>query len=314
MPLTLDPEIAALLAAAAQTGARQDMPPPGDVMALRAFTDASLGAMFARMPDAPDVAMTAYAAEVDTGKIPLRWYSKNGVSSDAAVIYVHGGGMVAGSAPAYDRLVRHYVQLTGVNFLSVDYRLAPEYRTSGLAHDVFAALQWLRSQKDTLTIDTGRIAIMGDSGGGGIAAATAIMARDAGVAVNRQILIYPMLDDRNTVPDPLLAPTAFWSYDNNATAWAAVLGDALGKPDVSPFIAPARLAEFSGLPRAYIEVGELDIFRDESIRYANALLAAGVSCELHVHPGSPHGYDLVGTSLGVTQRAFADRVRIITAL
>jgi acetyl esterase/lipase len=158
------------------------------------------------------------------------------------------------------------------------------------------------------------MAIMGDSGGGGVGAAAAIMARDAGLALSRLILIYPMLDDRNCVPDPLLVPTATWSYEKNRIAWNAVLGDSYGELEVSPAAAPARLERFAGLAPAYVEVGELDIFRDESIAFAQHLLAAGVSCELHVHPGAPHGHDWLNLDADISRRVFADRARVLTAL
>lgn len=100
-----------------------------------------------------------------------------------------------------------------------------------------------------------------------------------------------MLDDRNTKPGPLPADLLTWSYDSNYTGWVTLLGDALGADDVPPAAAPARLASFDGLPPAYIEVGDLDIFRDESITYALGLARAGVPIELHVHPGAPHGFE-----------------------
>ncbi len=155
---------------------------------------------------------------------------------------------------------------------------------------------------------------MGDSGGGGLAAAAALLARDRGLAVARQILIYPMLDDRTTTPDPALAPWAGWSYDDNYTGWHALLGDLIGGPDVPAYAAPARAADLSGLPATYIEVGELDIFRDEAIEYARRIALTGTSVELHVHPGCPHGFDRITAEAGVVRRARADRLRALTTL
>lgn len=310
----LDPEIAATLAAMAQTGS-PPQPTLADLAGMRALTDAGLAAIFARLPDAPVVeARTFTALAADGSAIPLTWYEKRDAGQHAAVVYVHGGGMIAGSATIYDRLLRHYVALSGVSFLAVHYRLAPEHRTAGLVHDVVAAIGWLRAEAAALGIDPDRIAIMGDSGGGGVGAAAAIMARDAGLVLSRQILIYPMLDDRNCIPDPLLAGTATWSYEKNRVAWSAVLGDALGTDGISPTSAPARLDRFAGLAPAYIEVGELDIFRDESIAYAQRLLAAGVSCELHVHPGAPHGHDWINLDADISRRVFADRTRVLRSL
>ncbi len=314
MTIAFDPQIVSWLADLAASGPEQTPPPAGDVHALRSFTDATMEAMFRQLPVAPNVEMTLYAAPCPDGDVALRWYSRTDTQGGAAVIYVHGGGMVCGSAEIYDRLVRHYVELTGVSFLSVDYRLAPEYRSAGLAKDAFVALQWLHRESSVLNVNPRRIAIMGDSGGGGIAAATAIMARDRAIPLSRQILVYPMLDDRNVEADPLLAPTATWTYEANSTAWEAVLGVDLGQDAVSPYIAPARLADFTGLAAAYIEVGELDIFRDECLSYAQRLVGAGISCELHMHPGAPHAYDIIGPNLNVSHQAMADRVRVIHKL
>lgn len=308
----LDPEIAAAFVAMAQAAAGQNeasagvtQPAIDDLEGQRTFTNAGLTAMFARLPDTVEVRTVTVDAP-----IPLSWSWKEGAQTGAAVVYVHGGGMIAGSTAVYQRLIRHYVELSGASFLGVGYGLAPEHRDTGLARDVLAAIRWLKEDTAGLGIDPARIAIMGDSGGGGVAAAAAIMARDARLALARQILIYPMLDDRNITPDPLLAPTASWSYEKNRMAWGHVLGDS----EPTPHRAPARLDDFSGLAPAYIEVGELDIFRDESIAYARRLYAAGVSCELHVHPGAPHGHDWLAVDSAISRRVFADRARLLASL
>ena len=153
---------------------------------------------------------------------------------------------------------------------------------------------------------------MGDSGGGGVAAGVAIAARDAGIAVAKQLLIYPMLDDRTVDADPGLEALASRSYDNNFTGWDAVLGKDRGMADVSARAAPARLTDFRGLAPAYIHVGELDIYRDESVVYARSLMLGGVSTELYVRPGVPHGFDRI--DLEISRRSWADRYRAIQAV
>lgn len=315
MAIPLDAEIAATLAAAAEQAADAPVPERGDALGLRAATDELLEAIFGQLPDAPDVTTTEHAVAAGDGhEIALRLYRRSGSDSAAAVAYVHGGGLICGTLDNYDRLVRHYVQLTGVPFLAVGYRLAPEWSGTVPATDAFIGTRWLVDNAAKLGVDPARIALMGDSGGGGVGAGAAILARDNGIALAKQILIYPMLDDRNTEPDPFLAPTAVWTYDNNYTGWHALLGDDLGKPDVPPAAAPARLTDFAGLAPAYIEVGDLDIFRDESIAYALNLVRAGVSCELHVHTGAPHGHDWLNPEAALSRRAVAERVRLITAL
>lgn len=189
--------------------------------------------------------------------------------------------MILGDLDSYDTLLSWYVAHSRVPFLSVGYRLAPEATGTMLAEDVFAGLTWLTGHAHELAVDPGRIAVMGDSGGGAPAAATAILARDRHIPLSRQILVSPMLDDRNQTPDPNRAPFLTWTYDDNYTAWNAVLGDTLGTREVPPIAAPARLADFAGLAPAYIDTGDLDIFRDEDIAYAARLTAADVPVELH---------------------------------
>jgi acetyl esterase/lipase len=128
------------------------------------------------------------------------------------------------------------------------------------------------------------------------------------------VLVYPMLDDRTTTPDPEIAPFATWTYDDNVTGWGALLGEAHGTDDVSPYAAPARSTDLTGLPPAYLEVGELDAFRDEDVAYARRLAAAGVSTELHVHPGCPHGFEAFAPESDVAQRSTADRIRTLRSL
>lgn len=311
MPFTLDPEIEAVLVAAAAAGA-PPVPPRGDALALRAIMDATLQFIAAGEPESPDVVSRDFSVPVAGGEILVRWYTKVDSRPGSAVVYFHGGGMVCGSVALYDGLVARYVQATGVPFLSVDYRVSPENRGTGLVDDGLAALRWLRERLDELGVAPDRVALMGDSGGGGVAAGVAIAARDAGIAVAKQILLYPMLDDRNITPDPELAPFAVWSYDNNFTGWNSLLGDSAS--EISPLSAPSRLTDFAGIAPAFIDVGELDIFRDESIAYALGLLSAGVSVELHVRAGAPHGFDRAARESSVSRRAWSDVVRVIESV
>ncbi|MEV5714631.1 alpha/beta hydrolase fold domain-containing protein [Amycolatopsis mediterranei] len=130
----------------------------------------------------------------------------------------------------------------------------------------------------------------------------------------RQILVFPMLDDRTTTPDPELLPFATWTYEDNVTGWSALLGDRAGGPDVSPYAAAARASDLTGLPPTYLEVGRLDIFRDEDLDYARRLGAAGVDVEFHLHPGVPHEFESFAWDTDVARRAVADRLRVLGSL
>ncbi len=258
-------------------------------------------------------APTTPFASYDGTEISARWYEPADRTPGPAVVYFHGGGMIMGSVAGYDHLVAGYVVDSGLPFLSVDYRVAPEHPHPTPVEDCFAGLQWLVARADRLRVDPARVAVMGDSGGGGLAAGVVLLARDRGVPVAQQVLVYPMLDDRTTVPDPEMAPFAAWSYDDNYTGWHALLGNAVGTDAVPASAAPARANDVSGLPPTYIDTGDLDIFRDESIEYARRILATGTNVELHVHPGCPHGFDRM-PGLPVAARAFADRVRVLRQL
>lgn len=318
MAIQLDPFISEALAARAEEIAAMGgvaMPERDDPIALREFLDPGFTASHAQAGPAPDVSYSSFQARSGDGAaIPLRLYRKVGSNPGSAVVYLHGGGLICGSVALYDNLLRAYVQWTGVPFLAVDTRLAPEVKGTTITEDAFAGLEWMREHAAEHSIDPARIAVMGDSGGGAPAAGAAILARDRGIDLKRQILIYPMLDDRNTEPDPELVGTAVWSYDNNYTGWHALLGDQIATEDVSPLAAPARNRDFRGLAPAYVEVGDLDIFRDEDLDYAARLVRAGVSTELHLYPGAPHGHDWIGYGGPLTERWKADRIRAIRAL
>jgi len=315
MAFALDPQVQAALAPMMAAMGDAAPPPVGDVAARRQITEAIMAQTAAAQPTPANVTITDYNAEATDGaRIPLRWYAKDGTAPGAAVLYLHGGGMIMGSA-ASEGPVARYVANSGVPMLSVDYRRAPEHPHPNPVEDCYAGLHWLSAHAAQLGVDPTRIAVMGDSAGGGLAAALALLARDrGGPALTRQILIYPMLDDRNTIPDPAIAPFALWSYDDNSTGWGALLGDAIGGPDVPAYAAPARATDLTGLPAAYIEVGQVDIFRDEDLAYAQRLCRAGVEVEFHLRPGVPHAFETFAYDTGVARRASADRIRILRSL
>jgi acetyl esterase/lipase len=316
MSLGFDPEFAQGFAPMAEAMAHATPPAVGDVPARRAMWEPIIGAASAAQPIPTDVTTAEHHATADDGtQITMRWYAKTGAAAGSAVLFFHGGGYIFGHIDLFDGPVSRYVSASGVPMLSVEYRRAPEHPFPTPVEDAYAALRWLHEHAGELGVDRGRIAVMGDSAGGGLAAALSILTRErGGPAIARQILLMPMLDDRNTTPDPHIEPYLLWSYDDSRTAWAALLGDAAGRPDVPATAAPARLEDATGLPPAYIEVGQLDAFRDEDLAYATKLSRAGVPVEFHLHPGVPHEFDSIAFTTDVARRATADRVRVLSSL
>jgi acetyl esterase/lipase len=310
----MDAEVAVLLRDAFRDQ-RTDPIPVGDWHTRRTVIDALYTRFASRFESSQDITVIPMFAEAADGtSIPLRLYTPEDPAPNAPlVVYIHGGGMFCCSVDTHDPVVRYYAAESAVKFLSVDYRLSPEYPYPFSVEDCYSALTWASEHAELLGIDPSRIAIAGDSAGGGIAAAVAIMTRDkSGPTIAKQVLIYPMLDDRTTVTDTAIAPFAVWSYEDNITGWETLLGGRAGGPDVPAWAAPARETHFEGLPPAYVEVGTLDIFRDESIRYASNLVQAGIPTELHLHDGVPHCFELFAPSSSIARRALADRVRIFT--
>jgi acetyl esterase/lipase len=309
-------EMAPLLAAVGET----EPPPIGDVDARRVNGHRMFDHVASSREPVSGVDTQRHTATAEDGAtLELRWYQPAGIEGPgSAALYLHGGGMIFGLehiGALYDLAVRQYVAASGVPMLVVDYRIAPENRHPTPVEDCYAALRWLSSNASTLGVDPARIGVMGDSAGGGLAAGVCLLARDrVGPAVAQQLLIYPMLDDRPGAVDPQLLPFLTWTYDDNVTGWGALLGDSAGTDAVSGYAAPARAEDLSGLPATYIDVGDLDIFRDEDIVYARRLADAGVPTELHVYPGCPHAFEALAHDAEVSKRVIADRVRRLRLL
>lgn len=213
------------------------------------------------------------------------------------VVAIHGGGYIIGDRTMYDGLFDRWCVDPGMVAVSVGYRLAPETPFPGALEDCYRALVWTAEHADDLGINPSCIGIYGASAGGGLAAGLALLARDRGdVDIAFQFLQYPMLDDRQTTPSSQLDDLYVWSRRSNTFGWRAYLGDLYGGNDIPAYAAAARAEDLSDLPPAYICVGALDGFRDEDITYAQRLLHAGVPTELHVLPGVPHGFELMGDS------------------
>lgn len=291
MPFTIDPEIGAVLAAFAQAGAP---PPPavGDIETrVNNFLAGFNPLIAANYPAIPSIVTKDYHIKsADGHELLARWYTKRGSNPGSAAIYFHSGGMIMGDVPTFDGFVSNYVERSGVPFLSVDYRLAPAHPYPKALEDAFASLVWLHEHAKELGVDPKRIIIHGDSAGGCLAASLAIYNREKkGPAIAKQILVYPMLDDRSLTADEHIAPYLTWGAADNETGWKAYLGSKFGSADVPAIAAPSRLTDPTGLPPLYVEVGELDLFREEDIAYVGKFQKAGINAELHVFPGAPHG-------------------------
>ncbi|QFT54375.1 alpha/beta hydrolase [Microbulbifer sp. THAF38] len=285
----------------------------GDVATRREIGERVLREVLRTQPMPSDVLIEDFLVKAaDGSSMLLRWYCKEGSTPGSAVLYLHGGGLIFNDVGIYDQTVANYVSKSGIPFLSVDYRKAPEHPFPTPIEDCYSALSWLHKNAKQLNVDPSRLAVMGDSAGGGLSAALTILTRERkGPSLARQILIYPMLDDRNIIEDPNLAPLVLWTNDDNLTAWRAYLGDAAGTNNVSPVAAPAHLKNAEGLPPAYIEVGELDIFRNEDIQYARLLTNDGVSTEFHLRPGVIHAWEVFAPEIPISVRAMNDRIRVI---
>jgi acetyl esterase/lipase len=320
MALRLDPQVYPLLSALVEELGETDPSPVGDVESRRRGGHRMMDIVAANTTPAAGVDTERFSVTTADGtELAATWYRRSTADQPgSAALYIHGGGLIFGLehvGAMCDINVRDYVAASGVPMLVVDYRVAPEHPHPTPVEDCYTTLVWLAGHAGRLGVDPKRLAVMGDSAGGGLAAAVCLMARDrGGPAVAQQLLIYPMLDDRPVPPDAALARFLTWTYDDNLTGWGALLGDRTGGDDVSPYAAPARATDLAGLPDTYIDVGDLDIFRDEDIAYARRLSDAGVPTELHLHPGCPHIFDTVARGADVSVRALDDRIRRLRSL
>jgi acetyl esterase/lipase len=228
--------------------------------------------------------------------------AKAGPNGRPAVLYIHGGGMVVGSpqaeAPYQGKLAR---ELDAV-VVAPDYRLAPENPFPAALDDCMSALRWTRSNAGELGIDPDRVAVTGSSAGGGLSAAVAQRAHDEGIALRAQVLVYPMLDDRSALRvDHGDRGRFLWTPRSNVFGWTAYLGRPPRMSDAPEYAAPARRTDLAGLAPAWIGVGDLDLFHEESIAYAEALRVAAVPCELVTVPGMYHGADALAAKAPAMQ-------------
>lgn len=248
----------------------------------------------------PDVRVLVYRPTQIQGAVP-------------ALMWLHGGGYIMGSADGEDAMLKSILSAVGCAAVAVDYRLAPETPYPGSLEDCYAALKWLSTHADELGIDSKRIAVGGSSAGGGLAAALALLARDRGeFSLMFQFLIAPMIDDRTcTLAEPHPYTGEFiWTREANRFGWTSLLGHEPGGADVPAYAAVARAENLEGLPATFINVGSIDLFLEEDMEYAHRLMRAGVPTELHVYPGAYHGFRMVADAQ-VTQLAQQDQLNAL---
>lgn len=228
-----------------------------------------------------------------------------------AVYYAHAGGMVLGNNRVGLPHVLDWAERTPLVVVSVEYRLAPEHPHPAPIEDCYAGLTWLAENAPDLGVDPARILLAGVSAGGGLSAALALLARDrGGPALAGQMLMCPMLDDRNNTPSAhQMGNRGTWGYSANETGWGALLGAAKGGPDVSPYAAPARATDLSSLPPAFLDVGSAETFRDEVVTYASRLWQSGSQAELHVWPGGYHCFDAAMPQAALSRDAVTARTQ-----
>jgi acetyl esterase/lipase len=250
-----------------------------------------------------DLASRGHSRGVETltlsSGIDVRLHRPVGVSTPApALLWIHGGGYIMGSARQDDALCRKFARTLGITVAALDYRLAPEHPYPAALDDCYSVLMWLSGLP---TVDPERVAFGGGSGGGGLAAALAFWVRDRGdITPVMQVLAYPMLDDRSSARSEIDASGhRLWSFNSNRFGWSAYLGDA--DPSVA---VPARREDLAGLAPAWIGVGTHDLFHDEDLAYAERLTAAGVPCHVEVVDGAFHVFDLLTPKAKVSQSFF----------
>ena len=241
---------------------------------------------------APDITVRVYRPADATGTLP-------------GIYFIHGGGMILGNVEGESAVAEELCEQVGAVVVSVEYRLAPEHPHPAPSEDCYAGLVWMARNAAELGFDPDRLAVYGGSAGGGLTIAVVLMARDRGFpAIRFQMPIYPMIDDTNETPSSHeITDIGIWDRAANIEAWQWYLGG--GKPD--QYAAPARAEDLSGLPPTFIDVGTVDLFRDEDIAFATRLMQAGVPTELHVNPGAYHASEAFAPQTALSQRIWERR-------
>ncbi|QHC23806.1 alpha/beta hydrolase [Streptomyces sp. GS7] len=247
-------------------------------------------------------------------EVPVRVYRPHGVTAPIpGLVYLHWGGLVSGDLDTNHSAVLRIAEQARVMVFSVDYRLAPEHPFPAGLHDSCAVLEWVVRHGPELGVDPDRLGVAGDSAGGALAAGLALLARDRGLPLRMQCLSFPELDDRLDTPSArAFVDTPVLDRGAALLSWHHYLGgkDGSERTDVSPYAAPARADDLTGLPATFLSACEFDPLRDEDLGYAARLVQAGVPTELHHYPGTFHACTGI-TEAGVSERMVRDQIDAI---
>ena len=283
-----------------------------DIKERRNTVDSLLRMMIAELPPIENVVMEDRNIPGPDGspEVGVRIYKPVDVSGSLpGMFFIHGGGMIMGSIEGENLKAAMLCETIQAVVVSVEYRLAPENPHPAPVQDCYEALVWMSKNATELGFDPERLAIVGGSAGGGLAIATALMARDQEFPkLCFQMANYPMIDDRNETPSSKeITDVGIWDREANLEAWDWYLG---GKP-ADEYAAPARAKNLSDLPPTFIDVGEIDLFRDEDIEFATRLLQAGVTTELHVYPGAYHASEAFAPDAELSKQIWAKRIEAL---
>ncbi|KAL4809789.1 Alpha/Beta hydrolase protein [Aspergillus unguis] len=311
--LRYDPEFYKL--AAAGLDKHREVLPVNDVTNRRARVEAFIkGAGQVTLP--ADIEQVVHHAKADDNHdIAIYHFRKKGVDPQAAgpaVAHIHGGGYTCLSAADSAPILASYVSTTGVPILSIDYRLAPENPFPIPLEDCWAVLLWIYDHAAELGINPSRIAIFGESAGGGLAASLALLARDRKLSppLAKQILVYPMMDDR-TETDHTNGMAVF-DVNDVITGWSAYLGDLYKSNKVTPYAAAGRVEDVRGLAPLYLDCGQLDMFIHEGLVHVQKFIAANIPVEFHIYDGVPHAFQRFAPASKVARQAVANRLAAMT--
>jgi acetyl esterase/lipase len=252
-----------------------------------------IGRMMYNFGTKTKVEFGATVTEYTLGHLLLRVFRPVAPSSGAAVLWIHGGGFIAGTTEQVNDVASRFARWLRATIVTVQYRWAPENPYPAALDDVHAAWTWMLEEPGC---DSARMAILGQSGGGGLAAALVQRLHDEGSQQPAaQVLHYPMLDDRTAANSALDAkPFKIWNNRCNRVAWNAYFGNAkAGDTQVPKYASPARREDLSGLPPTWIGVGLFDLFAEETQAYADRMKAAGVPCETFYVQGAPHVFEVM---------------------